>query len=157
MIKGSKVIHGQILNRIKWFYISYMLAFAKTCKNSSRWPLCPTFRYGVKGQKIWIISNNVKLQIVQGQRLNINNGCVPVISDDSSLVTLSEYPTGSCILLVSFFLSFFLLATLPRLISLTCLDRFQPNLVTRTPDPWHLCHMIRVGSNVTQGSKRSFH
>ena len=55
-------------------------------QNSSRWPLCPTFRYGVKGQKIWIISNNVKLQIVQGQRFNINNGCVPVISDDSSLV-----------------------------------------------------------------------
>ena len=60
----------------------------------------------------------------------------------------------------SFFLSFFLLATLPRLISLTCLDRFQPNLVTRTPDPWHLCHLITVGSKVTygsQGSKRSFH
>ena len=44
---------------------------------------------------------------------------------------------------------FFLLATLLRLIAPTCLDRFQLNLVTRTPDPWHLCHMTRVGSKVT--------
>ena len=49
-------------------------------------------------------------------------------------------------LLSSFFL---LLATLLRLIASTCLDRFQLNLVTRTPDPWHLCHMTRVGSKVT--------
>ena len=82
-------------------------------QNSSRWPLCPTFRYGVKGQKIWIISNNVKLQIVQGQRLNINNGCVPVISDDSSLVLYpAGGPAGSCILLVSSFFFFFLLLLL---------------------------------------------
>ena len=45
--------------------------------------------------------------------------------------------------------SFFLLATLLGLIAPTCLDWFQPNLVIRTPDPWHLCHMTRVGSKVT--------
>ena len=31
--------------------------------------------------------------------------------------------------------SFFLLATLQRTISSTCFDRFQPDLVIRTPDP----------------------
>ena len=56
--------------------------------------------------------------------------------------------------LVSYpFRSFFLLATLPRLISSSCLDRFQLNLVTRTPDPWHLCHMIRVGSRSRRGHR----
>ena len=52
-----------------------------------------------------------------------------------AIVTLSEYPTGSCILLVSSFFFFLLLATLLRLISQSCLDRFQPDLVTRTPWP----------------------
>ena len=93
-------------------------------QNSSRWPLCPTFRYGVKGQKIWIISNNVKLQIVQGQRLNINNGCVPVISDDSSLVS-------------SFFLSFFFLAT--RFFSFTYFPTFDFDQTwSKWPVPWPL-------------------
>ena len=54
------------------------------------------------------------------------------------------YPAGAaagyCILLVSSFfllllLLLLLLATLLRLISQSCLDRFQPDLVTRTPDP----------------------
>ena len=65
----------------------------------------------------------------------------------------SRYPAGaaagSCFLLVSSFFFLLLLATLLRLIASTCLDRFQPNLVTRTPDPWHLCHMTIVGSKVT--------
>ena len=68
----------------------------------------------------------------------------------------SSYPAGDTgrVLYPSrfFFLSSFfllLLATLLRLIASTCLDRFQLNLVTRTPDPWHLCHMTTVGSKVT--------
>ena len=44
---------------------------------------------------------------------------------------------------------FFLLATLLRLIASTCFDRFQPDLVIRTPDTWHLCHMTTVGSKIT--------
>ena len=62
-----------------------MLAFEKHAKFFTVTSLSDVPLWG-KGSKIWIISNNVKLQIVQGQRLNINNGCVPVISDDSSLV-----------------------------------------------------------------------
>ena len=68
---------------------------------------------------------------------------------NQSFFTLPEYPAGYCILLVSFFFFFLLLATLPRLIASTCPDRFPPNLVTRTPDSWHLCHLTRMGSKVT--------
>ena len=32
MIKGWKVINGQILNKIKWFYFAYMLAVEKHAK-----------------------------------------------------------------------------------------------------------------------------
>ena len=63
------------------------------------------------------------------------------------------YPAGSTgrVLYLTrfFFLSFFLLATLLRLKALTCFDRFQPDLVIRTPDTWHLCHKTTVGSKVT--------
>ena len=79
------------------------------------------------------------------------------------------YPAGAaagyCILLVSsflpcrrsrrvlyltrfFFLLLLLLATLLRLISQSCLDRFQPDLVTRTPDPASTCHTTSLGSKV---------
>ena len=56
--------------------------------------------------------------------------------------------SGRVLYLTRFFL-LLLLATLPRLITSICPDRFQPNLVTRTPDPWHSCHMTRIGSKVT--------
>ena len=80
-------------------------------------------------------------------------------------VTLPEAPAGSCILLVSslpcrrsrrvlyltrffFLLLLLLLATLLRLISQSCLDRFQPDLVTRTPDPAPIFHTTSLGSKV---------
>ena len=71
-----------------------------------------------------------------------------------SFICTISYPVGASdrVLYLTrfFFLSFFfLLATLQRLIASTCFDRFQPDLVIRTPDPWHLCHMTRVGSKVT--------
>ena len=85
----------------------------------------------------------------QGQLEITSSGRVRHLWWQMCLVTLPEYPAGYCILLVSFFFFFLLLATLPRLIASTCPDRFPPNLVTRTPDPWHLCHMTRMGSKVT--------
>ena len=61
--------------------------------------------------------------------------------------------SGRVLYLTRFFLLLLLLllllATLPRLIASTCPNRFPPNFVTRTPDPWHLCHMTRMGSKVT--------
>ena len=84
----------------------------------------------------------------QGQLEITSSGRVRHLWWQMCLVTLPEYPAGYCILLVSFFFFFFfflLLATLPRLIASTCPDRFPPNLVTRTPDSWHLCHLTRMG------------
>ena len=54
-----------------------------------------------------------------------------------------------CVLLLYHFLFFFLLSTFLWLISRTWLDRFWPNLVTRTGWPSHLCHVTRLGSKVT--------
>ena len=68
----------------------------------------------------------------------------------SVMANVSSYPagvSGRVLYLTRFFL--LLLATLPRLIASTCPDRFPPNLVTRTPDSWHLCHLTRMGSKVT--------
>ena len=67
------------------------------------------------------------------------------------------FPYGFFLLLLS---SFFFLPTLQRLISLTCLDRFWPNLVTGTPtlgDTWiHDLSGVRGHLGVT-GSKVHFH
>ena len=145
-------------------YLLYVTYFINvTHAYASGWPLFKTywlkFRFGITGVKRFFSTKNA---VTSSIRLTLP---VPLAKGavSSSFFTLSEYPTGSCILLVSsfflssfFFLSFFfllssffLLATLQRLIASTCFDWFQPDLVIRTPDPWHLCHLTRVGSKVT--------
>ena len=116
---------------------------AKECKQGNRvsfWPLCNAMA--------------TILTFTHGSRVIVSSDCFGIYRLLRIFFTLPETPAGYCILLVSsFFLSFFLLATLLRLIASTCFDRFQPDLVIRTPDTWHLCHMTTVGLKVMWGSQ----
>ena len=97
----------------------------------------------------------------QGQLEITSSGRVRHLWWQMCLVTLSEYPTGSCILLVSLpcrtfgrvlYLSCFFFLSFCHsfwLITPTCLDRFWPYLVTTTYTLTATCHVTSMGPKVT--------
>ena len=116
----------------------------------------PGVIWGHRGQKVIFTKNATSTDYMAW----LCNSCIYIhkletlYSIHGVKVNLGSHPPANIMrlcpdLFPDLVLSFFLLATLLRLIASTCFDRFQPDLVIRTLDTWHLCHMTTVGSKVT--------